>query len=118
MTIPLGSPEADQLISEAKSILSGYSGKIIPFVRLCKMFSLEQDERRMAEIIELACNKKIHLMKHVYFYIDDEYGPVLLKDGVVKHYLKFDELYHPVSNAVIEDDDIDARVVIEFEVVE
>lgn len=117
MTIPVGSPEAAELISEAKSLLQGYAGATIPFVRLCKIFRLEKNERRMAEIIELACNKHIRLMKHVYFYLDDEFGPILLKDGVVKHYLKFDELYHPVSNVVVEDYDIDERVVIEFEVV-
>ncbi|WGK91723.1 hypothetical protein [Pseudomonas migulae] len=117
MTIPVGSPEADALIGEAKSLLQGYAGAIIPFVRLCKIFRLEQNERRMAEIIELACNKKIHLMKHAYFYLDDDFGLVKLKDGAVKHYLKFDELYHPVSNVVVEDVDVDARVVIEFEVI-
>lgn len=117
MSIPLGSPEADQLIGEAKSILHGYEGSIIPFVRLCKIFKLERDERRMAEIIELACNKKVRLMKHVYFYLDDEFGPVQLKEGVIKHYLMFDELYHPVSNVVVDNIDVDERVLIEFEVV-
>lgn len=117
MTIPVGSPEADELISKAKSLLHGYVGATLPFVRLCKIFALEQDEPKMAEIIELACNKKIRLMKHVYFYYDDEYGPILLKEGIIKHYLKFDELYHPVSNAVIDGHDIDERVIIEFEVV-
>jgi len=117
MAITVGSPEADELISDAKSLLQGYVGATVPFVRLCKIFKLEQNELRMAEIIELACNKKIRLMKHVYFYLDDEFGPILLKDGLIKHYLKFDELYHPVSNAIIENMDVEERVLIEFEVI-
>lgn len=117
MTILVGSPEAEKLISEAKLLLQDYVGAIMPFVRLCKIFSLEKNELRMAEIIELACNKKVRLMRHVYFYADDEFGLVMLRSGVVKHYLKSDELYHPVSNVVVDDCDVDERVIIEFEVV-
>lgn len=116
MIIPVDTPEAAASIGEAKELLKPYEGSVLPFVRLCKIFMLQEDQRKMAELTELFCNKKVMLMKHVYFYLDDQFGPLHLKDGLVKHYLKFDELYHPLSNVIIESDDIEEKIVIEFEV--
>lgn len=118
MAISFESPAAVALIVDAKARLMGLAGVSLNFVRLCKIFGLEENQGRMAELTELFCNRHVKLMKHVYFYLDDEYGPVMLKDGVVKHYLKFDQLFHPVTNSVIEGVEVEERVLIEFEVLE
>ncbi|WP_434558001.1 hypothetical protein [Pseudomonas sp. Z4-20] len=114
--IPVDTPEAAASIGEARERLKAYEGAVLPFVRLCKIFLLQEDQHRMAELTELLCSKKVRLMKHVYFYLDDQFGPILLKDGIVKHYLKFDELYHPVSNSIVEGVDVEEKIIIEFEV--
>ncbi|POP66557.1 hypothetical protein CXB35_22620 [Pseudomonas syringae] len=70
----------------------------------------------MAQVLELLGDKKVSLVKQVYFYLDDEFGCLELKDSHVKHYIKTSEMYHPLSNFLLADTDIDERIVIEFEV--
>ncbi|MCO8163313.1 hypothetical protein NJC38_14205 [Pseudomonas sp. 21LCFQ010] len=120
MAIPIGSSEAESVISDARGRLQAYAGAILSFVRLRKIFEVENFEGgdgRLAEIIELLSNRRVDVLNYVYFYVDDEYGLVRLGNDVVNHYLKFGELYHPISNAVIDDPDVESRVIIEFEVV-
>ncbi|WP_235811970.1 hypothetical protein, partial [Pseudomonas amygdali] len=113
MAIMLDTVEGAAIVAQANNLLGGLKGASLSFVRLSKIFEVE-DSGRMAEIAHFLCGKNVRMLKHIYYYMDDELGMEFIKNDLVKHYIHSGELYHPVTGLLVEEADIEDRIVIEF----
>lgn len=115
MNISPTSEIGQEIISKSRAIFKGMGGSILNFQRLCSIFHVE-DEGEGAEVVELLCRRDVKVLRHVYFYLDDKDVPVPLKDVVVRNYLRTGELYSPISNELIQPEQAEECIIVEFEV--
>lgn len=115
MNISPTSEIGQEIISKSRAIFKGMGGTVLNFQRLCSIFRVENVDKG-AEVVELLCRRDVKVLKHVYFYLDDKDEPVQLKDVVVRNYLKTGELYNPRSNELIQPEQAEESIVVEFEV--
>lgn len=117
MNISPTSETGREVIARSHTLFKDMGGAVLNFQRLCHLFDVK-DQNKGAEIAELLCRRDVHVLKHVYFFVDDSDAPFLLRDSIVHNYVRTGELYNPVTNELIPFDEADERIVIEFEVVE
>ncbi|WP_312126446.1 hypothetical protein [Pseudomonas sp.] len=115
MSISPSSEEGRKIVKQSRALFQNMEGAVLNFHRLCSFFSSENAERG-AEIAELLCRPDVKVLKHVYFFLDDDDMPLQLSNELVHHYIRHGEFYHPRSHELVEPEIADSRIVIEFEV--
>jgi len=115
MTISIASEEGRQIIDDSQASLKGQKGSILSFVALSRLLH-EENSARLAEMVEILTSKDIRILKQVFYYEDEAYGAVQVSDDNIKSYLTLGQFYHPITKLSIELDNLEERILIEFEV--
>jgi pyruvate/oxaloacetate carboxyltransferase len=116
MTISVASEEGRQIVDGSRIALQELAGSTLSFAALSRLLN-EDNTARLAEIVAILSSTDVQILKRVFFFDDENYGLVPVSDIIVKHYLVQGQFYHPVTKLEIEFDDLDDRIIIEFEVV-
>lgn len=117
MNISPTSEIGQEIIARSHTLFKDMGGAVVNFQRLCYLFNVK-DVSKGAEIAALLCRRDVHVLKHVYFFIDESDSPLLLRDSIVHNYVRTGELFNPVTNELVPFDEAEERIVIEFEVIE
>lgn len=103
------------LYEDSKAFLEGRKGHILTFASFANNFP-GCTRAQLAQNIEYLCDVRCPLVKKVYVYADDSYGPVALDEQVVFQYIRSGVMYHPVNSAEIVEEAAQ-YIFIEFEVI-
>lgn len=116
MRISLGTEEGKEIVNQSRALLEPMKGALLSFQTLCGALRIE-DQRRAAEIAEFLCTRDVRLLRHVYFFLDDNDIPMQLHSEAVLHYVRSGEFFHPRSHELMDPEVAEDHIVIEFEVV-
>jgi hypothetical protein len=115
MKISLATTEGQEILKRSCAKLSQVPGAVLSFYALCEVLGAESSEQGAA-IAELLCSKEVNVLRHVYFFLDEDDMPIRLSRDAVYHYVKHGEFFHPRSHEVLDDQIVDSSIAIEFEV--
>ncbi|MBU2425233.1 MAG: hypothetical protein KJ560_22170 [Gammaproteobacteria bacterium] len=117
MKISLATTEGQEILQASRAKLSHMPGAVLSFHVLCEILGTESAEQGAA-IAEFLCSKEVNILRHVYFFLDEDDMPVQLSRDAVYHYVRCGEFFHPRSHKVLEEQIVEESIIIEFEVLE
>lgn len=115
MKISLTTSEGQEILKKSRAKLSKVPGAVLSFHALCEVLGAESNEQGAA-IAELLCSRDVNILKHVYFFLDEDDTLIQLSRNAVHHYIRHGVFFHPRSHEVLGEQAADKSIVIEFEV--
>lgn len=115
MKISLATTEGQEILEESRAKLSRLPGAVLSFHVLCETLGAESAEQGAA-IAEFLCSKEVNILRHVYFFLDEDGMPVQLSRDAVYHYVRHGEFFHPITCEALEENTVEESIIIEFEV--
>lgn len=115
MSLEIKDDASRSLYEASRAYLRERKGHILTFASFAKAFP-DYTREQLALNIEYLCRKECMLLKKVYVFSDESYGPTIIDERLVHEYLRGGVFYHPANSSEIVDD-ADEHIFVEFEVI-